>query len=69
MGKVIRLDDYRNDDPVELMSRMSKLNETIVIMNVDPKCFSIPRHLELTDLKEHLMTRWLELLRKQHGQV
>lgn len=70
MGKVIKLDDYRNDSPNEIYRRVDQIKKTTTAIWVNPLSTGEEKvyAMRLEDLRAHLVNRWLVALRTYHAQ-
>ena len=69
--KVVQLDNYRVDEnPVAIYARCDQLMRTIIAITTDPRATMEQVYYmeQLKLLRNHLVNRWLEALRKDHAQ-
>lgn len=68
MGKVVNLDDYRNDTPGEIYRRVDQIKKTTTAIWVNPLSTGDEKvyAMRLEDLRTHLVNRWLVALRAHY---
>ena len=68
VGKVVNLDDYRDDTPEEIYRRVDQIKKTTTAIWVNPLSTGDEKvyAMRLEDLRTHLVNRWLVALRAYH---